>query len=85
MEEKLLNFDIIKHGSMELYCKGKELSCVQKQFTELIKDPIFLSLLNLYLLENMPEFETEEQFNSFMSKLSDDFPEWIKNNGYDNL
>lgn len=84
MTENTLNFEIIKPGYMDECCKNKPLTEKQKCFLEKIRDPVILSLLNDYISENAWKYNNSELI-AFFDRIPDEFPEWMKLKGYDNL
>lgn len=65
MEEKTLNFDIIKPGKMEQY-QSVLLTEKENDFLKSLKDPVILSLLNEYLSEFVLKVKTYQELKSFI-------------------
>ena len=89
-EDSPSNFRIIKPGYFEEYLKDKPLTDCEKQFIECIKDPVILSLLNLFLLEKVVPLRTfrEQAYaieNLSVEILSVEMEKWIRERGFDDL
>lgn len=84
MEEKALNFDVIKPGLMEKF-KEPGLTAKEIAFLDSLKDPVILSLLNDYLFECVSKIQTYDDLHSIADKIAEDFPKWIESKGYYNL
>ncbi len=85
MENKRLNLGVITLKDIITHCNKIESTTIQKRLLDVMSDPIILSLLNMYLLENSSKLSTKDKLNLFISEMGNDFPRWIQKNGYENL
>lgn len=84
-EDSPSNFRIIKPGYFEEYLKDVPLTDCQKQFIECIKDPVILSLLNLFLLEKVVPLSTIKEQERVLENLSEEMEKWVHERGFDDL
>lgn len=84
-EDSPSNFRIIKPGYFEEYLKDKPLTDCEKQFIECIKDPVILSLLNLFLLEKVVPLSTIKEQERVLENLSEEMEKWVHERGFDDL
>ena len=84
-EDSPSNFRIIKPGYFEEYLKDAPLADCQKQFIECIKDPVILSLLNLFLLEKVVPLSTIKEQERVLENLSEEMEKWVHERGFDDL
>lgn len=84
-EDSPSNFRIIKPGYFEEYLKDKLLTDCEKQFIECIKDPVILSLLNLFLLEKVVPLSTIKEQERVLENLSEEMEKWVHERGFDDL
>ena len=84
-EDNPSNFKIVKPGYIEEYLKDAPLTDCQKQFIECIKDPVILSLLNLFLLEKVVPLTTIKEQERVLENLSEEMEKWVHERGFDDL
>ncbi len=84
-EDSPSNFRIIKPDYFEEYLKDAPLTDCQKQFIECIKDPVILSLLNLFLLEKVVPLSTIKEQERVLENLSEEMEKWVHERGFDDL
>lgn len=84
-EDNPSNFKIVKPGDIEEYLKDKPLTDCEKQFIECIKDPVILSLLNLFLLEKVVPLSTIKEQERVLENLSEEMEKWVHERGFDDL
>ena len=79
------NFKIVKPGYIEEYLKDAPLTDCQKQFIECIKDPVILSLFNLFLLEKVVPLSTIKEQERVLENLSEEMEKWVHERGFDDI
>lgn len=84
-EDNPSNFKIVKPGYIEGYLKDAPLTDCQKQFIECIKDPVILSLLNLFLLEKVVPLSTIKEQERVLENLSEEMEKWVHERGFDDI